>query len=133
MAGKSYRPSNEERESAKERMAEAKTNGISFDDCFNELLEELPELKKATAYTWWQSVQTSGKGTGKAKTEKKTEPVKTNVKANPSDELATLLRKEGMLQNKLVHARAELKAVQADIQRLWKTREKEISDALKKA
>ena len=129
MAAKTYRPSKEEREAAKERMAEAKGNGVTFDDFFDELAEELPKLKKATAYGWWQSVS----GTASTKGGKpKAEPAqgKAKAKGNPSEQLANLLRKEGMLQTRLVQAREELKGVQTEIQSLWKTREKQIAEAL---
>ena len=127
MAGKTYRPSKEEREGTKEQMAEAKGNGVSFDDFFEELLAELPKLKKATAYGWWQSVS----GTASTKGGKpKAEPPKEKSKGNPSERLANLLRKEGALQTRLVQAREELKGEQADIQSLWKAREKQITDAL---
>ena len=127
MAGKSYRPSKEEREGAKEKMAEAKANGVTFDDFFDELAEELPKLKKSTAYGWWQSVS----GTASTKSGKpKAEPPKDKSKGNPSERLANFLRKEGTLQTRLVQAREELKGVQAEIQSLWKAREKQIAEAL---
>ena len=127
MAAKSYRPSKEDREGAKVRMAEAKGKGISFDDFFEELLENLPKLKKATAYGWWHSTGV----TANTKSDKpKAEAAKGKPKGNPSERLANLLRKEGTLQSRVVQAREELKGVQADIKRLWKEREKQITDAL---
>jgi predicted nucleic acid-binding Zn-ribbon protein len=122
---KVYRPTKEERDATKERMAEAKAQGMSFDDFFAQLQEQLPELKKATAYGWWQSAgedseptsQTAKGKTGQSKT-------------NPSEQLANLLRKEGVLQNRLVKAREELAAVQSEIRNLWDEREKQIAQSL---
>lgn len=116
---KAYRPTREERDATKQRMAEAKAGGISFDDFFAGLQEQLPELKKATAYGWWQS--TGEDSEPKAQTAKGKSG---QSKTNPSEQLANLLRKEGVLQNRLVKAREELAGVQSEIRNLWEARKK---------
>jgi hypothetical protein len=124
---KAYRPTREERDSTRERMAEAKADGISFADFFAELQEQLPELKKATAYGWWQSADGSEDKSGETP---KGQAAKGKPKGNPSEQLANLLRKEGVLQNRLVKAREELAAVQSEIRNLWDEREKQIAQSL---
>lgn len=125
MAASSFRMSKEERDAVKERMAKAKSQGISFDDFFSKLVQKLPEVKKATAYGWWN---TAGEG---AELKPKTAKAKgAKSKTNASEELANLLRKESVLQNRVVKARDELAAVQGAIRDLWEVREKRIGEAL---
>ena len=50
--------------------------------------------------------------------------------ANPSEKLAALLRKEGLITAKLMKAREELRTVQKDIQRLWEQRNQQAEDLL---
>ena len=120
MTGKAFGASKEEREAAKQRMAQAQGSGVSFEDFFAGFQEEHPGTKKATAYGWWQAA---------AKTPAP-KPAKAKSKSSPSEELANLLRKEGTVQKRVVQARAELAAVQADIRRLWQEREKSIEEML---
>jgi len=42
---------------------------------------------------------------------------------NPSERLATLLRREGLLSAKAAKAQSELRAIQDEIQTLWTQRE----------
>ena len=49
---------------------------------------------------------------------------------NPSEKLANLLRKEGMITNKLMKAKEELTAVQDEIQQLWDERNKQAEELL---
>ena len=46
-----------------------------------------------------------------------------NRVANPSERLATLLRKEGMLAAKVRKAQADYRNIQSEIARLWTERE----------
>ncbi len=49
---------------------------------------------------------------------------------NPSEKLANLLRKEGMITAKLQKAKDELKAVQGEIQQLWAERNKQTEELM---
>jgi len=49
---------------------------------------------------------------------------------NPSEKLATLLRKEGMIAAKVKKAQEELKAVQADILKIWEARQEQAKQLL---
>ena len=49
---------------------------------------------------------------------------------NPSEKLANLLRKEGLLTAKMMKAKEELKAVQDEIQQLWDERNKQAEELL---
>jgi len=50
--------------------------------------------------------------------------------ANVSEKLALLLRKEGMIAAKVKKAQEELKAVQADILKLWEARNEQAAALL---
>lgn len=122
---KTYKPTREEREAAKQRMAQAKSKGVSFEDFFSKLQEQLPELNKATAYGWWNAAVVGGESKSEAPKGKQA-----RSKATASEQLANLLRKEGSIQKRAVQARAELAAVQSEIRNLWEEREKQIAQAL---
>lgn len=64
-------------------------------------------------------------------------PAKPDVKpkpngkvVNPSEKLANLLRREGMIAAKVKKAQEELKAVQADILNLWEARQEQAKQLL---
>ncbi len=61
-----------------------------------------------------------------------TEPAKTATPAvsNPSEKLANLLRKEGMLAARVKKAQVDLKAIQADIQVMWDARNEQAAELL---
>lgn len=64
-------------------------------------------------------------------------PVKPEVKpkpvgkANPSEKLALLLRKESMLAVKVKKAQAECRAAQAEIAKLWEERQEQSRELLR--
>ena len=57
-------------------------------------------------------------------------PKPTGKVANPSEKLALLLRKEGMLAAKVRKAQGELRAAQSEIARLWNERESQSRELL---
>lgn len=69
--------------------------------------------------------QTSGKPA-------QTAPAKTATPAvsNPSEKLANLLRKEGMLAARAKKAQDELRTIRKDIQALWEVRNEQAADLL---
>jgi hypothetical protein len=117
--------SKDDREAVKKRMAKAKARRVSFDDFFSELEKQYPELKKATAYGWWNAAGDVAEPKSEGPKGKGPTPI-----SNPSEELANLLRKEGVLQGRVAKARSELAAVQGAIRGLWEAREKSIGEAL---
>lgn len=61
-----------------------------------------------------------------------TAPAKTATPAvsNPSEKLANLLRKEGMLAARVKKAQDELRTIRKDIQALWEVRNEQAADLL---
>lgn len=61
-----------------------------------------------------------------------TPPVKpaTPAVSNPSEKLANLLRKEGMLAARVKKAQDELRTIRKDIQALWEVRNEQAADLL---
>lgn len=50
--------------------------------------------------------------------------------ANPSEKLALLLRREGLLAAKVKKAQDELRTIRKDIQTLWEARNEQAADLL---
>lgn len=101
----------------KERIKEAKAAGTGFKEFFATLAIEHPTLKEATVYAWWQGVKNDAEVPDKKAT--------TSTKdANPSEKLAALLRKEGLLVDKVRQAQAELATVRREVESLWSSRQR---------
>jgi hypothetical protein len=62
------------------------------------------------------------KATASKPPEKKPVKPATPAVTNPSEKLALLLRKEGMAAARVTKAQQDLKAIQADIQKMWDAR-----------
>ena len=116
--GASKRPTKETREAVMKRIAVAQEDDMSFKDFFTELADDEPSLKEATVYGWWQAALKSAEPTKPASGK----PGKTSV--NVSERLATLLRKEGMLEKRAEEAKKELVAVRKEVEELWAKRSK---------
>lgn len=106
------------RDAVKERIKDAKAAGTSFKEFFATIALEHPHLKEATVYGWFQSAKDDAE-----KPDKKIAAQSTKD-ANPSEKLALLLRKEGLLVDKVRQAQAELATVRREVESLWTSRQK---------
>jgi len=81
------------------------------------------------------------KRNGASAVQKPTKPVaKPEVKpkpgvrvANPSEKLANLLRKEGVIAARVRKSQGELKAVQAEISKTWEERQQQSKELLRES
>ena len=98
----------------KERIKDAKAAGTNFKEFFATVALEFP-IKESTVYQWWQGVKNDAEVPDKKSTT-------SSKDTNPAEKLAALLRKEGLLVDKVRQAQAELAQVRKQVENLWKQR-----------